>query len=351
MFKRESGPALAVRSRGVLGWMIAHGIRCGALLCGALTVPALSMAEFAPKIHLVTPEFDFGAVVEGTSVRHVFSIQNVGNGELQIQRVVPSCGCTASAASVDRVAPGKTADVTVDFDTSGFAGEKVKAVRVYTNDAERPVTMLTLRGTVQPLVTVTPDRLALGELAQGSPVERDIEVQVRAGSGLKVGKIQAFSPTLSVNSFVVKDGKASAKVKFSADVPLGEFRDRIVVTLDGKTPRSVNVPIFAVVTGDLKLTPPTVSFGLLEGEGDLVRTVRLQHRGSSPLGVPEVRSSHAGVRAVVKAIQPGKEFEIEIRVNPKDVRKDLKAALEIVASGAVEKRVTLSVFGVLPPKV
>ena len=339
MFNRKSSAALVCR--GALSFLF-----------GCLSIlPALSAAETKPKIHLVAPEFDFGSVVEGVKVKHVFSVQNVGDAPLQIQRLVPSCGCTASTASADHVDAGKGAEVTVEFDTSGFAGDKVKAVRLYTNDTERPVTMLTLRGSIEPLITVTPDRIALGEVAQGSQIERQIEVRVQEGSGLHVGKLQSFSSALSLSGEEGAKGLKKATVRFAADVPLGEFRDRIVVSIDGKSPRSVNIPVFAVVTGDLKLTPPAVSFGLLEGSTELVRTVRLQSRGSSPLVLPELRSSNPAIRASVKPVHEGREFEIEVLVNPKELQKDLKAVLEIVAPGAKERRVSLSVFGVLPPKV
>jgi len=339
MFNRKSSLALVLCSATFV------------LVAALLVAPCSSAAETTPKIHLVAPEFDFGSVVEGEKVKHVFSVQNVGDAPLQIQRLVPSCGCTASTASSDHVDAGKSAEVTVEFDTAGFSGDKVKAVRLYTNDAERPVTMLSLRGNVTPIVTVTPDRIALGEVAQGSQLERQIEVRVQQGNGLQVGKIQTFSPALSLSGEETSKGLKKATVRFVADVPLGEFRDRIVVSIDGKSSRSVNIPVFAVVTGDLKLTPPVVSFGLLDGNAELVRTVRLQNRGAALLGAPELRSSHPAVRATVKPAHEGKDFEIEVRVNPKELQKDLKTAVEIVVPGAKERRVSLSVFGVLPPKV
>jgi len=44
----------------------------------------------APKIEITEMRYDFGNVVKGTQVSHVFEIKNVGNEELIIQKVQPS---------------------------------------------------------------------------------------------------------------------------------------------------------------------------------------------------------------------------------------------------------------------
>ncbi len=43
-----------------------------------------------PKIEVKEMRYDFGNVVKGTKVTHVFEVKNVGNEELIIQKVQPS---------------------------------------------------------------------------------------------------------------------------------------------------------------------------------------------------------------------------------------------------------------------
>lgn len=43
-----------------------------------------------PKLTAVEIKYDFGKVIQGTQVSHVFEVRNVGNEPLIIDRVVPS---------------------------------------------------------------------------------------------------------------------------------------------------------------------------------------------------------------------------------------------------------------------
>ena len=43
-----------------------------------------------PKIEMKEMRHDFGKVVEGTKVSHVFELKNTGSGQLIIQKVKPS---------------------------------------------------------------------------------------------------------------------------------------------------------------------------------------------------------------------------------------------------------------------
>ena len=80
----------------------------------------------AAKARVDSPVFDFGTVSQGTKVTNEFVISNQGNAELHIQRVVPACGCTASSVDQERIPAGGQGKIKVEFDTSGFAGEKIK---------------------------------------------------------------------------------------------------------------------------------------------------------------------------------------------------------------------------------
>jgi len=43
-----------------------------------------------PKLAAAEIKFDFGKVLQGTQVSHVFEVRNIGNEPLIIDRVVPS---------------------------------------------------------------------------------------------------------------------------------------------------------------------------------------------------------------------------------------------------------------------
>ncbi len=108
-----------------------------ALLAVVLLCLAVGLAAYgSPKIHVEEPIHDFGSILEGYAVTHVFTIQNTGDETLIIDRVAVSCGCTATELATDRLAPGESVDLEVLVDTAGFGGRISKSIYIYTNDPE-----------------------------------------------------------------------------------------------------------------------------------------------------------------------------------------------------------------------
>ena len=90
----------------------------------------------APEVYVEEPTYDFGSILEGFAVSHVFIIQNTGNETLVIERVAASCGCTTTELATDRLAPGASVELEVLIDTAGFSGRISKSITIYTNDPE-----------------------------------------------------------------------------------------------------------------------------------------------------------------------------------------------------------------------
>ncbi len=105
----------------------------------AIIVFCLAIAGAAygsPKIHVEEPIYDFGSVLEGFAVTHVFTIENTGDEVLEIDRVAASCGCTTTQLATERLAPGESVELEVLVNTAGFGGTISKSVYVYCNDPE-----------------------------------------------------------------------------------------------------------------------------------------------------------------------------------------------------------------------
>lgn len=67
-----------------------------------------------------TYKHDFGKVVRGESVSHVFKFRNTGKAPLVIADVTTSCGCTTPEYTKEPVLPGRYGEVKVTFDGEGF---------------------------------------------------------------------------------------------------------------------------------------------------------------------------------------------------------------------------------------
>ncbi len=94
-------------------------------------------------------EYDFGTVVEGEKVRHVYKFTNTGEEPLVISDAKGSCGCTVPEWPREPIAPGKSGQVTVEFNSRNKRGDKNQKVTITAN-TNPPQTFIYLKGTVQP---------------------------------------------------------------------------------------------------------------------------------------------------------------------------------------------------------
>lgn len=86
-----------------------------------------------PVIKFENAEFDFGTIQQGVKVEHTYTFTNDGTADLLITDAKASCGCTVPDYTKEPVAPGKTGEVHVVFDSTGKSGEVSKTVTLTVN--------------------------------------------------------------------------------------------------------------------------------------------------------------------------------------------------------------------------
>lgn len=92
---------------------------------------------------------DFGDIVQGAKVEHTFTLTNSGNAPLVISNVAATCGCTVPSWPKEPVAPGKSAEIKVSFNSTGKMGKQNSVVRIYSNASE-PIEKVSLISNVLP---------------------------------------------------------------------------------------------------------------------------------------------------------------------------------------------------------
>lgn len=87
--------------------------------------------------------FDWGKIMDGDKVTHVFKFKNTGNEPLIISDAKGSCGCTVPDWPKDAIAPGKSGEIKVVYDSKGKGGVGGK------NDSKR----VTIKANTDPMET------------------------------------------------------------------------------------------------------------------------------------------------------------------------------------------------------
>lgn len=316
----------------------------------------LAAQSGTPKPRAVAPEttFEFGSVSQGVKVVHEFTLRNEGTAPFSIQRVVPSCGCTASAANTTTVTPGGEAKIRVEFDTTGFSGERTKSVRVLTSDSERPSIDLLLKGTIFPDVVADPAYIAFGDVFPGTdnPLAKTVTVTVRDGAEVSLGGAKAWSNSIVVTEIEKGSMKRVFSVSLAPNVPQGELRDRVVVMLTkGSSESALNIPVVASVKAEVVVKPSTISFGVIEGDTIMTRKATLNNFGIRPVRVTDITSSDPALSAAATPIDGGKAFILNLSLDPKKVKGDFRGVLSIITDRQDIPPVALQVYGIVPPRV
>ena len=94
-------------------------------------------------------EFDFGTITEGEKVSHTYKFTNTGDEPLILSNAKGSCGCTVPVWPREPIAPGASADVTVEFNSKNKRGQKNQKVTITAN-TNPPQTFIYLKGEVLP---------------------------------------------------------------------------------------------------------------------------------------------------------------------------------------------------------
>ena len=93
------------------------------------------------KIALVTPEADFGTILNDAPVTRTFDIRNDGTGTLRVTSITTSCSCTVAEVAEDNLGSGEVTTLTVTFDPTTHnraTGAFMRQVFIRTNDPHTP---------------------------------------------------------------------------------------------------------------------------------------------------------------------------------------------------------------------
>lgn len=120
----------------------------------AVTASPAAVAPAEPTVPATTiewleSEYEFGTIKQGDKVEHVFKFKNTGTNPLVIRSAKGSCGCTVPEYSKEPLAPGKTGEMKVIFNSAGKMGQQSKPVTIMANTTPE-TTRVTLKGMVEP---------------------------------------------------------------------------------------------------------------------------------------------------------------------------------------------------------
>jgi len=234
------------------------------ILLVALLGPGSVRAETAkalPRISIEKTSHNFGQIFSGEKASHVFSFSNSGGAPLVIEKVRHSCGCTATVLSSTTLAPGATGQLQSTFSSTGFFGEVVKTIYLYSNDPDHPVVQLHLRGVVQQEIVTRPNRVSLDKMIPEKTVTSQIKLVHNGKNNISFGPVQTTTAELKAelsSTGLSPGGSATVTLAVTPQPGKRRFGGFVIIPLHGAHAKEIRIPVYAsVAVSPSSQTPPS----------------------------------------------------------------------------------------------
>lgn len=221
-------------------------ITAGAVCCAALLLTCSAWA--APVVTVPQPDYDFGTVFQGESVRHVFAFSNSGNVPLIVEKVSSSCGCTAALASAKTLAPGESGEIRASFDSTRFRGAISKTVYLYTNDPAQPMVQLHVKGKVQEELALEPQLVNFGAVTPKRTVRSKVTLTNQGPREVRLDELATTTPELSARlsaEVIPPGGKAAVELTLTPKPGQSRFSGYVLFKADGAVRHDLRIPVYA----------------------------------------------------------------------------------------------------------
>ncbi|MCX6340562.1 MAG: DUF1573 domain-containing protein [Candidatus Aureabacteria bacterium] len=243
-----------------------------------------------PKIVFEKKEYDFGEVIGVDKVEHIYKFTNEGKGDLKIDKVNTTCGCTAALLSANTVPPGGKGEVTATFTVGGRQGAQTKHIYVLSNDPADPKATLTLKGTITPQVSVEPSSISISDKEKDT--SRTVTIAQTTDESLTLGEI---SQRLNLVTTKLTEGTPEkGKKRYTLEIGLkpdtnpGRYFETVSVATNLKAKPKIDINVRIVVNGDIQATPSRINLGSLKPGQEISKTIALNNIKGQPFKVEAV---------------------------------------------------------------
>lgn len=214
--------------------------------------------------------FNFGTIEMGEEFEHVFTLRNNGKEAIDIIAGPPSCTtCTSFKLDKKVLQPNETAKATVKWQVLIAKPQFRQNAPIMANvhdstDIPKPVLKLFVEGHIAQRIVVTPgvEMWAVGNTKEGEPTEFNANVVSPIVDSFQIESITTSNPAMTVTAspmtpakleeFHSKSGYA-LKLLIAPDIPVGEFKERVIMKLLTPKPATITANVAARRTGPVEI--------------------------------------------------------------------------------------------------
>ncbi|MFT7382008.1 MAG: hypothetical protein ACI9Z3_001901 [Roseivirga sp.] len=108
-----------------------------------------NVEDNSPSLAINITEYDFKSIQENSIDSTQIVITNVGTGVLEIKKMESNCSCLTYKTTKNSLIAGESVQIDVYFNTKGRSGYETKTLAFFTNDPNRPTSIVTFKANVR----------------------------------------------------------------------------------------------------------------------------------------------------------------------------------------------------------
>ncbi|MDX1945336.1 MAG: DUF1573 domain-containing protein [Pirellulaceae bacterium] len=246
-----------------------------------LTAPSASPAVAAgpkigtgPKLTVVNGErHDFGTMNRNAAGEHTFVVRNDGDAELVLKKGNPTCKCTSFELDKDRLAPGESTSVHLQWKTlTSDVRFEQSAPLIVDNDPDKTTIALVIEGRV--IDVVRPERwdIVLTDISANEPAHARLKIFSYKDKELAIAKQEWLNPQQADHfdarfepltpEEISQEAGAAGGLALLLDVrpglPLGTIDETLRLTTSAAGVEPLEIRLRGSVATDISLAGPRV---------------------------------------------------------------------------------------------
>jgi hypothetical protein len=241
----------------------------GGLLVLLADVAALQQSPAAAdgsKAVALEAVYDFGAIDQGATVSHSFTIRNDGTAPLTVARIDLSQPGMKSRFG-RTIPPGAEGRITIQWDVTRMSGDVMADAVVHFENPGQPRLTLTIKGTITPPIEIRPAPAVFFSVYRDETAEQAITIVNNEERPLRIGAIRPEGEHFLAELATIEAGRVyEIRVKVPRGLPPGRYMETLLVDTDHPRRQQLRIGVNVFVKNDLHATPEFVDFDHISAE-------------------------------------------------------------------------------------
>ena len=301
--------------------------------------------EEKPKIIFEEQIYNFGKIYIGESINHGFKFKNLGDGELIVNNVKSTCGCTAALVSKNKLAKDEEGQVEVKFNAGHYVGKVTKSVVVNSNDPENPKYKLTITGEVIEDVSVGPKQINFGIIRKGDNCTKSIEIKTVPELKIEIKKVESPNPYISITKNDTQDdNKYNYLVTISGYDYIGKFNGIVFVYTSSNKQERIDIPFSGEVVGDVTFYPEILYFGSFKKGQDIQKTVIVNFVNKN-VKIEKIETEPRNINYIVSELNNTGTKKIDVNLSKDSTVGKITGSLKIYTNSILQPVINIPING------